>query len=72
MWGGGIPKDTKINVDYRLADLNGRTRLDYVCKLEGPPPGFFMRLFMPVGAFFARVQLKGFMKKLKSLVELQT
>lgn len=71
MWGGGFPKDMVMNVDYRLADLNGRTRLDYVCKLEGPPPGFLMRLFMPLGACFARMQFKSFMKKLKSLVELK-
>ena len=71
MWGGGLPKDTAIVVDYRLADLNGRTRLDYVCQLQGPPPGLFMRLMMPLGAMFARMQLKSFMRKLKSLVELK-
>ena len=68
-WGGSFQEGMVMNVDYRLADLNGRTRLDYWCKLDFPPQGFLMRLFMPVGVFFARMQLRGFMKKLKSLVE---
>jgi carbon monoxide dehydrogenase subunit G len=71
MWGGALPKEAAMNVDYRLADLNGRTRLDYVCRMEGAKFGWFMRMLMPLFAFFGKMQLKSFMRKLKSLVELK-
>jgi hypothetical protein len=72
MRGGAMQNDTAMLVDYRLADLNGRTRLDYVCKREGPELGLFLRMLTPVFAFFGKMQLKSFMRKLKSLVELKT
>jgi hypothetical protein len=71
-WGGHMEEGATMLVDYRLADLNGRTRLDYVCRREGPQFGLFMRMLMPLFMFFNKMQLKGFMRKLKSLVELKT
>jgi uncharacterized protein YndB with AHSA1/START domain len=68
-WGGCFPNNTVMRVDYRLADLRGRTRLDYVAEMEGGQMGFFMRLMMPLFKLFGRLQLRSFMRTLKKLAE---
>jgi uncharacterized protein YndB with AHSA1/START domain len=70
MWGGNFPTGMVIHVDYRLAEQNGGTHLDYavdttMCK----KPPLWMRLMMPLGKIFMKMQLRGFMKTLKRLVE---
>ena len=69
IWGGGLPGGCKIHANYRLTDLGGRTRLDYVCDMEMEKIGFFMRLMMPLFMLFGKMQLRGFMKTLKRLAE---
>jgi carbon monoxide dehydrogenase subunit G len=59
--------DCPMNLDYRLTDLAGRTRLDYLCSFE--PKKFFMKLFMGLLAPFMRKQLISFMGTLKQLAE---
>ncbi len=66
MWGGSF-KDMEVFVDYKLNDLKGRTRLDYICTVE--PQGFFMKMMMPLFKMFSLMQLKSFFKTLKSLAE---
>src|SRR6516165_10254294 len=68
--GGAFPEGMAINVDYRLTDLGGRTRLDYVAASDcSKPLPWWMKLLMPLFQLFGRMQLKGFMKTLKRLAE---
>lgn len=71
-WGGSFGPHMKMQVDYRLTDLGGRTRLDYLagCNTEKLPR--FVRLMMPLAKIFGRLQLRGFMKTLKRLAEAPT
>ncbi len=57
----------KMNVDYRLTDLGGRTRLDYLCFCEFR--GLFMKLMGTLGGLFVKRQLASFMATLKRLAE---
>jgi hypothetical protein len=59
--------DSALNLDYRLTDLAGRTRLDYLCSFE--PKQFFMKLIMGLFAPFMRKQFTSFMATLKQLAE---
>ena len=68
MSGGAFREGDEMFVDYRLEPLAaGRTRLDYSCTME--MRGTFMKLMGGFFSLFARMQLKGFMKNLKRLVE---
>lgn len=67
MWGGCLPQGAEIAVDYKLHDVGGRTRVDYVCGFE--PKGFFMRLMSPLFLVMGKMQVKSFFKKLAELVE---
>jgi carbon monoxide dehydrogenase subunit G len=58
---------TQINVDYRLTDLGGKTRLDYLCTCESA--GFFMRIMVALFSTLMKKQLVRFMKTLKGLAE---
>ena len=69
-WGGSFSPGLSIKADYRLLDLGGRTRLDYVAELvhdKGLP--LWMRLLMPLFKFFGTRQLKRFMDTLQQLAE---
>lgn len=68
MWGGNFPEGMQMCVTYRLTEVPGGTRLDYRCKTEGKV-GWIFRAMMWLFRGFARGQLKGFMQKLKGLVE---
>jgi carbon monoxide dehydrogenase subunit G len=69
-WGGTFPKGMKMRADYRLTDLGGRTRLDYVAEVDSEKkPPFLMRLLMPLFLLFGKLQLRSFMKTLKRLAE---
>jgi carbon monoxide dehydrogenase subunit G len=69
MWGGNFPKGMVIRADYVLSAVEAGTRLDYTCAMEGKRPGFFLRVMMPLFMIFARMQLRGFLRTLKQLVE---
>jgi len=66
LWGGAL-KDMEVFVDYRLIDLNGRTRLDYLATME--IKGLMMKIFSPLFKAFSMMQLKSFFKILKRLAE---
>ncbi|MEM8885165.1 MAG: SRPBCC family protein [Planctomycetota bacterium] len=71
MTGGCGKEPYTMHFTYKLADLGGRrTRVDYLCEFEMPKdPGFFMRLMIKFGTWFARRQSRSFHAKLKSLAE---
>jgi carbon monoxide dehydrogenase subunit G len=68
--GGAMPAGMVVNVDYRLTDLHGRTRLDYAAQMTSDRRlSLFLRLLMPLIRLFGKRQLKRFLKKLKQLAE---
>ena len=67
--GGNLPKNMKMRADYRLTQQGPQTRLDYLCKAEVEKPGLFMKLMFVVFRLFGKMQLRGFMKALRKLVE---
>jgi carbon monoxide dehydrogenase subunit G len=64
---GGRLKTVAIEVDYKLEDLGRSTRLDY--ELQCELPSAMLKLFSPLMLTFARMQMRRFFKKLKSLAE---
>jgi hypothetical protein len=66
-WGGGL-KGLVMQVDYRLSEEGGRTRLDYAAKFEGRC-GLLLRLLLPLLRLFGKMQLRSFFKTLKRLAE---
>jgi len=68
--GGNFPAGMVVNVDYRLTEQNGGTHLDYIAAMgQGCKLPWWMRLMMPIGKIFMKMQLRGFMKSLKRLAE---
>jgi uncharacterized protein YndB with AHSA1/START domain len=67
--GGNFPCGMIVRVDYQLSEQNGGTRLEYVAEMAGSKPPWWIRLMLPLGKVFMKLQLRGFMKKLKSLAE---
>jgi uncharacterized protein YndB with AHSA1/START domain len=68
-WGGGFPAGMVVKVDYRLSAVEGGTRLDYACATEGRCLPWWLRLLRPLLAAFCKMQLRGFLKALRKLVE---
>jgi carbon monoxide dehydrogenase subunit G len=64
---GGCLKETGIEVDYKLHDLGGRTKLEY--ELECQVQSTFLKLMAPLFGMFARMQAKSLFKRLKKLAE---
>jgi hypothetical protein len=58
-----------IRVDYQLTEVGAQTRLDYTSTVEGKRQGFLMRMLFVLFKVFGRMQLRGFLRKLKALVE---
>jgi len=69
IWGGALPKDSKMRADYRLHESAGRTTLDYTCTMEAPKLGLFMRLMMSLMKVFGRMHVRSFFKALRQHVE---
>ena len=68
--GGNFPAGMVVHVDYRLTEQNGGTHLDYIAEMgSGGKLPWWMRLMMPIGKIFMKMQLRGFMKSLKRLAE---
>lgn len=55
-----------MSIEYTLEDLGSRTRLEYRMNAEF---GGWMKLLAPLFAIFGRMQLRSFLRKLKSLAE---
>ena len=68
MWGPAM-KGMVVFVDYKLHDVSGRTRLDYVSTVDTSKASPFLKFLMPLFKLFGKMQLKGFMKTLKKLAE---
>lgn len=69
MVGGCGRKPFTMHADYRLTPLGGgRTRLDYLCRVDFPD-GFFYRLVMPLFGLMAKMMIRKFMRNLRGLVE---
>ena len=65
--GGCMKEPMKMTVDYVLTPIDGDgTRLDYACTGE---VGGVWRLLAPVMKPIVKLQLRGFMRRLKSLAE---
>ena len=64
---GGSFRGTGLEIDYKLDDLGGRTRLEYECgcELQNKVLAFFAPLF----GVFARMQARSFFRKLRKLAE---
>lgn len=68
-WGGALGPGVVMCVDYRLADLGSRTRLEYsadidTAQLPGP-----LKLAIPLARVFTFFQLRYFMRNLRRLAE---
>jgi hypothetical protein len=68
-WGGSVPRGVAMSVDYRLADLGSKTRLEYCSEvntesLRGP-----IKLALPIARVFSFFQIRYFMRNLKRLAE---
>jgi hypothetical protein len=71
-WGGFFRPGLVMHVDYRIADLNDRCRLEYYSeidfeRLRGPS-----KLAIPIARVFTFFQLRYFMRNLKRLAEAAT
>jgi carbon monoxide dehydrogenase subunit G len=69
VWGGNLPRGMIMRVDYRLTDLGGQTRLDYQATCEGTKPGLLVRMLFVLFKLFGQMQLRSFLRKLRTLVE---
>lgn len=67
MKGGDFQHETEMFIDFKLQDLGGRTRLDYMESVDSA--GALSQLMSPVVKLFSMMQLKGFFKTLRTLVE---
>lgn len=68
-WGGCFPKGMITRVNYQLTEIGGQTRLDYLATVEGRKPGLLLRMMFVLFKFLGRMQLRSFLRKLKTLVE---
>ena len=68
-WGGALAPRMVMSVDYRVADLGSRTRLEYYADIDTEPlrgPG---KLLIPLTWMFTSLQIRYFMRNLRRLVE---
>ena len=68
-WGGALGPGVIMSVDYRLADLGTRTRMEYSADVDTAQlPGPF-KLAIPLARIFTFFQLRYFMRNLRRLAE---
>ncbi len=67
--GGSLRPGMVMRVDYRLQPVNAHTRLEYVAVLESGELDWSQKLLLPLVRLSSRVQLRGFLRKLKALAE---
>ncbi|MBI3837126.1 MAG: SRPBCC domain-containing protein [Planctomycetia bacterium] len=68
-WGGALSRGVVMQVDYRLADLGSRTRLEYYALIDTEPLSGPIKLAIPIARVFMFFQLRYFMRNLKRLAE---
>jgi hypothetical protein len=68
-WGGRFAPGIIMKVDYRLADLGTRTRLEYYAQVNTDALPTPAKLAIPIARVFSFFQLRYFMRNLKRLAE---
>ncbi len=68
-WGGRFAPGIIMKVDYRLADLGDRTRLEYYAEVNTDSLPGPVKLAIPIARVFSFFQLRYFMRNLKRLAE---
>ena len=58
-----------MHVDYRVADLTSRCRLEYYAEIDTSPLRGPIKLAIPIARLFNFFQLRYFMRNLKRLAE---
>jgi hypothetical protein len=69
MWGGVLRPGTVMQVDYRVADLDNRCRLEYYAEIDTSTLRGPIKLAIPIARIFTFFQLRYFMGNLKRLAE---
>jgi hypothetical protein len=69
LWGGALQRSTVMQIDYRLADLGTRTRLEYYAEIDTANLRGPIKLAIPFARLFTVFQLRYFMRNLKRLAE---
>ncbi len=67
MWGGCLKQGTSMHSEWRVIDQGATTRLEFTDSIEGV--GGVMRIFLPLFRFFGRMQVRGWFRALKKIVE---
>ncbi len=68
-WGGSFGRGVVMRVDYRLADLGARTRLEYYAEVDTDTLPGPIRLAIPLARVFTFFQIRYFMRNLQRLAE---
>ena len=68
-WGGSFGPGVIMQVDYRLADLETRTRLEYYAEIDTKSLRGPIKLAIPIARVFTFFQIRYFMRNLKRLAE---
>jgi hypothetical protein len=68
-WGGRFAPNIVMKVDYRLADLGERTRLEYYAQVNTEDLTGPIKLAIPIARVFSFFQIRYFMRNLKRLAE---
>ena len=68
MSGGCGKEPMTMEIEYRLVDRGGRTTVEYACEPKMKVGGF-VKLFLPLLAWFAKKQARSFHRNLKKLAE---
>jgi hypothetical protein len=68
-WGGRFAPGMVMQVDYRLADLGDRTRLEYYAEIDTDMLHGPVKLALPLARIFTFFQVRYFMRNLKRLAE---
>ncbi len=69
LWGGAFSKGVVMQVDYRIADLDGRSRLEYMAQIDTENLSGPLKLAMPIARVFTFFQVRYFMRNLRRLAE---
>ena len=68
-WGGALRQGAVMYVDYRVADLGPRCRLEYYAEIDTSTLRGPIKLAIPIARVFNFFQLRYFMRNLKRLAE---
>ena len=68
-WGGYFRPGVVMHVDYRIADLQNRCRLEYYSEIDLEKLRGTSKLAIPIARVFTFFQLRYFMRNLKRLAE---